>query len=102
MSKNELICHIVTRKMYAYIAEIKSVYYYEKDGKWYLFYDCIWDDNGIPKRESGCIKKFDTEDEARRYKVGDRIDEREISLLYDGDGKLKDRMGFFGFMNPYT
>ena len=75
---NKLICHIMTRKIYAYIAEIISVHNRKEDGKWYLFYDCIWDENGIPKRESGCIKKFDTEREARRYKVGDIIDEREV------------------------
>ena len=78
---DEFICHIMTRKIYAYIAEIKSVFNRKEDGKWYLFYDCIWDDNGIPKRERGCIKKFDTEGEACCYKVGDVIDEQEISEI---------------------
>lgn len=78
---DEFICHIMTRKIYAYIAEIISVYNRKEDGKWYLFYDCIWDDNGIPKRERGCIKKFDTEGEACCYKVGDVIDEQEISEI---------------------
>ena len=78
---DEFICHIMTRKIYAYIAEIKSVFTRKEEGKWYLFYDCIWDDNGIPKRERGCIKKFDTEGEACCYKVGDVIDEQEISEI---------------------
>lgn len=74
----EFICHIMTRKIYAYIAEIISVHNNNEYGKWYLYYDCIWDDNGIPKRKKFCVKEFDTEDEACRYKVGDVIDEREI------------------------
>lgn len=69
--------YINTRTIYAYISEIISVTQDKSDGKWILFYDCIWNDNGCPIRSICNIKKFDTENEARRYKVGDLIDKRK-------------------------
>lgn len=68
--------YINKRTIYAYISEIISVTKDNSDGKWILFYDCIWNDNGCPIRSPFNAKKFDSEEEARIYKVGDLIDKR--------------------------
>lgn len=69
--------YINKRTIYAYISDIISVTRDKSDGKWILFYDCIWNDNGCPIRSPFNAKKFDTEEEARKYKVGDLIDKRK-------------------------
>lgn len=71
------IISIRTRKIYAYISEIISVSK-DEDGKWCLMYECIWNDNGCPIRDPLNIKKFDTEEQARKLKVGDVIDSQTI------------------------
>lgn len=47
---SNLICQIVTRKIYAYVAEIfgEPVFW---DNNWCLIVDVIWRDNGCPIRE---------------------------------------------------
>ena len=52
---SDLICQIVTRKIYAYVAEIYGT-------------PTFWDD-GCPIRE-GMVLKFDTKEEAERVKIG--------------------------------
>lgn len=70
--------YIRKRKIYAYISEIIGITQDKHNSKWMLFYDCIWNDNGCPMRSAFNSKKFDTEDDARRLKVGDVIDEKTI------------------------
>ncbi len=63
-----LICQIVTRKIYAYVAEIfgEPVFW---DNNWCLIVDVIWRDNEGPLREK-MVLKFDTKEEAERVKIG--------------------------------
>lgn len=65
---SDLICQIVTRKIYAYVAEIfgEPVFW---DRNWCLIVDVIWRDNGCPLREK-MVLKFDTKEEAERVKIG--------------------------------
>ena len=65
---SDLICQIVTRKIYAYVAEIFGGPAFW-NGKWHLLVDVIWRDNGCPIREK-MVLKFDTEEEAGRGKIG--------------------------------
>lgn len=65
---NDLICQIVTRKIYAYVAEIFGGPAFW-NGKWHLMVDVIWRDNGCSIREK-MVLKFDTEEEAERVKIG--------------------------------
>lgn len=66
---SDLICQIVTRKIYAYVAEIFGGGPVFWNGKWHLMVDVIWRDNGCPIREK-MVLKFDTEEEAGRVKIG--------------------------------
>nr|UWD69191.1 MAG: hypothetical protein [Bacteriophage sp.] len=70
-----LICQIVTRKIYAYAAEIfgDPIFW---DGKWCLIVDVIWRDNGCPIREN-MVLKFDTKEEAGRVKIGEVVKVKE-------------------------
>lgn len=65
---SNLICQIVTRKIYAYVAEIFGGPAFW-NGKWHLMVDVIWRDNGCPIREK-MVLKFDTKEEAERVKIG--------------------------------
>ena len=65
---SDLICQIVTRKIYAYVVEIFGGPAFW-DGKWHLIVDVIWRDNGCPIREK-MVLKFDTKEEAERMKIG--------------------------------
>ena len=65
---SDLICQIVTRKIYAYVAEIFGGPAFW-NGKWHLMVDVIWRDNGCPIREK-MVLKFDTKEEAERVKIG--------------------------------
>lgn len=65
---SDLICQIVTRRIYAYVAEIFGGPAFW-DGKWCLMVDVIWRGNGCPIREK-MVLKFDTEEEAGRVKIG--------------------------------
>lgn len=70
-----LICQIVTRKIYAYVAEIfgDPIFW---DGKWCLIVDVIWRDNGGPIREN-MVLKFDTKEEAGRVKIREVVKVKE-------------------------
>ena len=63
---SDLICQIVTRKIYAYVAEIFGGPAFW-NGKWHLMVDVIWRDNGCPIREK-MVLQF--EEEAGRVKIG--------------------------------
>ena len=65
---SNLICQIVTRKIYAYVTEIfgKPLFWV---WNWCLIVDVIWRDNGCPIREQ-MVLKFDTKEEAERVKIG--------------------------------
>lgn len=65
---SDLICQIVTRKIYAYVADIFGGPAFW-NGKWHLMVDVIWRDNGCPIREK-MVLKFDTKEEAERVKIG--------------------------------
>lgn len=65
---SDLICQIVTRKIYAYVVEIFGGPAFW-DGKWCLVVNVIWRDNGCPIREQ-MVLKFDTKEEAERVKIG--------------------------------
>ena len=65
---SDLICQIVTRRIYAYVAEIFGGPAFW-DGKWCLMVDVIWRGNGCPIREK-MVLKFDTEEEAGRGENG--------------------------------
>lgn len=65
---SDLTCQIVTRKIYAYVAEIYGPPTFW-DGKWCLMVYVLWRDNGCPIRE-GMVLKFDTKEEAERVKIG--------------------------------
>lgn len=65
---SDLICQIVTRKIYAYVADIFGGPAFW-NGKWHLMVDVIWRDNGCPIREK-MVLKFDTKEETERVKIG--------------------------------
>ncbi len=65
---SDVFCRIITRKVYAYVAEIYGPPTFW-GGKWCLMVDVIWRDNGCPIREK-MVLKFDTKEEAERVKIG--------------------------------
>ena len=52
---SDLICQIVTRKIYAYVAEIYGSPTFW-DGKWCLMVYVLWRNNGCPKEEAERVK----------------------------------------------
>lgn len=71
---NEFIGSMVTRTIYAYVAEIILGPGYDKEKDyWYLIVEVIWNDNGCPIRSLKNMT-FKTEQEARNIKIGTCVD----------------------------
>lgn len=73
---NNIICHIVRRKIYAYLAEIIGgpIFW---GGKWCLVVNVIWQDNVYPIRGMMTLK-FDSKEDAERVKIGEKVSELEM------------------------
>lgn len=76
---SDLICQIVTRKIYAYAAEIYGSPTFW-DGKWCLLVYVLWRNNGCPIRE-GMVLKFDTKEEAERVKIGTIVKDKTLNNI---------------------
>ncbi len=73
---SDLICQIVTRKIYAYVAEIFGAPIFW-DGKWCLIVDVIWEDNRCPPIRETMVLKFDAKEKAERVKIGEAAKVKE-------------------------